>query len=118
MDLDENTDDKEEDEDDDLDFVEPQENSEGTNPKIGEFWRVGSREGNYYFVVVETVEADSIGVKFFKSSSRDTGMYFKNDRLYLICPQDLDKKVNAPNAIERGRRTFYSFKTNEETMYS
>ena len=59
---------------------------------------------------------DEVSVKFFNSSSRGTNMHFKNDKLFTISPKDLDKKVTPPTVTERGRRTFYCFESEPDTV--
>ena len=87
----------------------------GHVPQIGEYWRVGT-PGNYFFVVIETVENDGIiGVNFFQSSPKGTGDHSKNDRFRTIGQEDLERKVKAPEIKEKGSRTFYTFEDVDET---
>ena len=98
--------------------IQPKQISINKTPKVGEFWRVGNREGNYLFIVVESTseeEPDVIGVKFFRASQK-TNKHFKNEQTYTISTNDLDKKVSPPNVNVHGRRTFYTFEETEVNM--
>ena len=83
------------------------------DPKVGEYWQVGSKDRRVLFVIVETVELDGIGVRFFRSSSKGTALYSKNDKFLMISLQDFDKKVY-PEIQGKGSRTFYRFEDHEE----
>ena len=85
------------------------------DPKVGEYWQVGSKDKRVLFVIVKTVESDGIGVNFFTSSAKGTALYTKRDRFLVISLQDFDKKVY-PELQEKGSRgrTFYRFEDHEE----
>ena len=91
--------DEDEDENEELNFVGLEENIGGKVPKIGEFWRVGNREGNYRFVLIEMVEVDILGVKFFKASPKETGNYTIIEKFWTILHKELDKKVAPPKVF-------------------
>ena len=102
-------------ENEDFDTAEPEETDDNIkiNPQIGEFWRV-ENNGSLLYVVVESVEADVIGVKFFKAEPpKDSGNYSLSDRPWTISPENLDKRVPPPKTKGQGRRTFYTFEDEE-----
>ena len=97
------------------DKAEEEENQEIKTPKIGEFWRVGGTRQD--IVVIETVELDTLGVKFFKQSSRGTENYSKDTQPFFICSEDLDKRLTPPKVKGKGSRTFYSFENSDDQYW-
>ena len=99
-------------ENEDFDTAEPEETDDkiNFNPQIGEYWRVKNNVSISY-VVVESVESDIIGVKFF--TSKGTGNYSLSERPWTISPKNLDKRVPPPKTKGQGRRTFYTFEDEE-----
>ena len=89
------------------------------NPNVGEYWRIDSSDETYPYVIIESIEPeeDLIGVKFFKSSSRGTGLYFKNEKLFTICLKDLDKQVAPPKEKHQRKRTFYCFEEGQDVDF-
>ena len=87
---------------------------EKKHPTAGEYWKI--RDQTYPFVVIESVEPEQtlFGIKYFKSSTKMTGMCFKNEELYAICLSDLDYKVAPPKEKRQGRRTFYYFEESQD----
>ena len=84
-------------------------------PKIGEYWKLRNNEGSYPFVIIEEVdteEPDVVWVKYFKSSSRGTESHFKEEKLFILCIDELGKKVAPPKEKKKGKRTFYFFEEN------
>ena len=90
---------------------EEEENQEKKDPKIGEFWRVKPRQD---FVVIESLELDIIGVKFFTKSPRGTENYSKDREPHFICSDDLDKRIDPPKILGKGSRTYYSFENSDD----
>ena len=66
---------------------------------------------------MESVEIDSIVVKYFKASSKGTTTHRKDDDTCPICTEDLDKKVSPTRIEKRGKRTFYYFEEEEMAEY-
>ena len=88
----------------------------GLKPHVGEYWQTGNREGNYRYVIVESVQLDFVSVKYFKASYKGSTEHRQEDDTYpphTICTEDLGKKVSPPRVEKRGKRTFYHFEEEE-----
>lgn len=91
---------------------------EEKNPKVSEFWNLKNNP-SYPYVIVQSIEPeeDLIGVKYFKSSSKCTGVHFKNEELFIICITEMKKKVALPLEKQWGKRTFYYFEEEKEMAW-
>ena len=74
-------------------------------PNFGEYWKV-KNGANFLYAIVSN--ENPLVMKYFAPSVK--GNYFSLDETQFdVCAEDLEKKIEAPEIIQKGRRKFYLF---------
>ena len=74
-------------------------------PKEGEYWKIKHGQNSLFAVIAKEMP---LKVKYFEPSCKGS-FQILNEKEYDVFIQDLDRKVDDPDTIRKGRRVFYMF---------
>ena len=72
---------------------------------MGEYWKI---KNGAVFLFAIIASDDPLSVKYFEPTIKG-GLHCLNDMIFDVFSEDLQEKIELPEVIQKGRRTYYRF---------